>query len=292
MKCSGFGRDPLPTLVFCVLCFIWGSTWLAIKIGLEDSPPFLSAGFRFALAGGSLALIIALKGVALSHSKRTWFLLMLSGILIGLGYAAVYWGEQYISSGLAAMLFATFPLFVALFSHIALPEERLTPLKISGILLGLFGIALIFSDSLTLKSEGSLWGALALLLSAALLAASNILVKREFHHVNPMTLTAVQMSSGAILLLAVGFASERIGDFRITPSSMGALFYLSMVGTVLAFVIYYWLMKRIPVTRISLIVLITPVVAVLLGWLFLGEALNFKMVLGSALVLGGVALAH
>lgn len=289
---SEFGREHLPSIVFGLLCFIWGSTWLAIKIGLEDSPPFLSAGLRFGIAGVILALIIKLKGVSVSYGRRTWLLMVLSGILIGLGYAAIYWGEQYIPSGLTAVLFATLPLFVALFAHFTLREERLSISKIAGIIVGFGGVVLIFSDSLSMETEATWWGASALLLSSAVLAAINILVKREFHQVNPVVLTAVQMGSGAVLLLLSGAIWERIGDFLITPNSVGALLYLSLVGTVFAFAIYYWLMKRIQVTRISLIILITPVVAVLLGWFLLEEAMNLKMIAGSGLVLAGVALAH
>lgn len=217
--------------------------------------------------------------------------MILTGLLVGMGYGAVYWGEQYIPSGLTAVLFSTFPLHVALFSHFTIPEEKLSFKKISGIAGGLCGVVLIFSDNLTLGTNASLWGAGALLFSAAVMAASNIMVKRDLTQVNPFVLTAVQMFFGAILLLFCGLMRENPSDFLITKNSIGALVYLSMIGTVIAFVMYYWLLKRIQVTRLSFIVLVTPVVAVFLGWVILGETMNLRMIAGSALVLGSVALA-
>ena len=291
MTSSESGKEYLPAVTFCLLCIIWGSTWLAIKIGLEDSPPFLSAGLRFLIASLILTITILLKRISISYGKKDWFLMILTGVIVGIGYGAVYWGEQYIPSGLTAVLFSTFPLFVALFSHFTIPGERLSFRTIAGITGGLFGVVLIFSDNLTLGASARLWGAIALLFSAADLAASNILVKRGLTQVNPFVLTAVQMFFGAFILLISGLLWERPSDFLITLNSVGALLYLSLIGTVIAFVMYYWLLKRIQVTRISLIVLITPVVAVFLGWNLLGETMNGRMIVGSSLVLGCVALA-
>ncbi len=283
-------RNQAPAIIFGLLCCIWGSTWLAIKIGLEDSPPFLSAGFRLVLAGIILAVIVKLRRLSLSHSARAWWLIILSGVLLGLGYGAVYFGEQFVPAGLTAVLFGTLPLFVVLISHFAIPQERLNAAKIGGIVLGLLGILIIASDNHEL---GALkwWACLVLLFGSAAQAWSSVIIKKDLSTVNPVLLTAVQVLVGAVILLLIGGIWENVGDFRITGRSIGALFYLSLVGTVVAFVLYYWLMQRISVTRVSLIVLITPVVALILGWLLLGETVNVRMITGSVLVLGGVTLA-
>ena len=284
------GKGYLPVVVFSLLCLIWGSTWMAIKIGLEDSPPFLSAGLRFVIAGAILVLIIKGKRLSLSFEPRVWRLMVLTGVLIGLGYGAVYWGEKRIPSGLTAVLFATLPLFVAIFSHLAIRDEKLNFTKVAGILIGFGGVVLIFYDNLTVETTKWL-GYTSLLFSSAVMAAGSVLVKRDLTHVNPMVLTGVQMAIAAVLLLFIGAIRESVRDFLVTPNSMGALLYLSIIGTVIAFVIYYWLMQRIQVTRVSLIVLITPLVAIFLGWSLLGEGLNIKMIAGSVLVLGGVTIA-
>ena len=169
----------------------------------------------------------------------------LTGVLVGFGYGAVYWGEQYIPSGLTAILFSTFPLFVALFSHFTIPGEKIRFRTIAGITGGLLGVVLIFSDNLMPGTNASLWGAASLLFSAAVMALSNILVKRELTQVNPFILTAAQMYIAAVLLLLSGMICERTSDFLITLNSVGALLYLSLFGTVIAFVMYYWLLKRI-----------------------------------------------
>ena len=263
---------------------------MAIKIGLEDSPPFLSAGLRFAIASVLLFSLIKLNRLTLSYESKHWWLMILTGLLIGLGYGGVYWGEQFVPSGLTAVLFATLPLFVALFSHFTIPGEKLSFTKVAGIIIGLGGVVLIFSDSFTLETT-KWWGYASILFSAAVMAAGSVLVKRDLTHVNPLVLTGVQMIIAAVLLLLFGAIGESVNDFFITQNSIGALLYLSIVGTVIAFVLYYWLLQRVQVTRVSLLVLITPLVAVLLGWLLLGEAILSEMILGCVLVLVGVALA-
>jgi len=285
-----FRKKHLPAFVFGLLCLIWGSTWMAIKLGLEESPPFLSAGIRFAIAGLVLAALVKVRRVSLSYSARVWYLMGLTGVIIGLGYGAIYWGEQYISSGLSAVLFATLTLFVALFSHFAITDERLRLLKVAGILIGFVGVVLIFADRISLDSSSWL-GCAALLFSSAIMAAGSVLIKKELIQVNPIVLTGVQMNLAAMMLLICGLLLERVDDFLITMMSVGAVLYLSLFGTVFAFVMYYWLLRRVQVTRVSLIVLITPLVAVFLGWLLLGEIVNFRMIVGSGLVLGGVGVA-
>jgi drug/metabolite transporter (DMT)-like permease len=284
------GKEHMPALVFLLLCLIWGSTWMAIKLGLEDSPPFFSAGVRFAIAAVVLAFLVKVRHLSLSYGSRVWRLMGLTGVIIGFGYGAIYWGEQYISSGLSAVLFATLTLFVGLFSHFTIADERLGWLKTAGIVTGFIGVVLIFADRLGLDST-SWWGCISLLFSSALMAAGSVLIKKALTQVNPIVLTAVQMTLAAVILLSFGVALERVDDFLITSNSIGAVLYLSFIGTVFAFVIYYWLMQRVQVTRVSLIVLVTPLVAVFLGWLLMGEIVNVRMVVGSALVLGGVGIA-
>ncbi|HEY7472154.1 MAG TPA: EamA family transporter, partial [Gemmatimonadota bacterium] len=132
------------------ISFIWGSTWLAIKIGLEAMPPFLSAGMRFTLAAGVLAGLSWVQGVPMPGSVRTHAGLLTLGVLnFVVNYGVVYWGEQYVSSGLTAVLFATYPLFVLMIAHATLGSEEITPLKALGVVLGFAGVAVIFRSDLT-----------------------------------------------------------------------------------------------------------------------------------------------
>src|SRR5262245_10686721 len=137
-------------LVWLVLCLIWGSTWLFIKIGLNDLPPLTFAGIRFVVATLILCAIIWLRQISLPTSSADWGLLIVTGILsFSLNYGLIFWGEQYVSSGLAALLQATIPVFGLVIAHFYLPTERMTPAKIAGVVLGVCGVGVVFSNQLS-----------------------------------------------------------------------------------------------------------------------------------------------
>src|SRR6266446_3900474 len=154
-------------IVWLILCCIWGSTWLFIKIGLADLPPITFAGIRFVLASLILLLLVFARRAAWPRTSREWALIAVVGFLqFSLNYGLVFWGEQYISSGLAAVLQSTFPAFGLVFAHLYLPYERLTTRKVIGVLMGVVGVAIIFSDQLTIAGHLALLGSVALVASA------------------------------------------------------------------------------------------------------------------------------
>src|SRR6185503_10741731 len=154
-------------LVWLVLCGIWGSTWLFIKVGLADLPPLTFAGIRFVIALTILFLIIRIRSIPLPHTRKEWGLLAITGILsFGFNYGLIFWGEQYISSGLAALLQATIPAFGLVFAHLHLPGERLSWAKIGGVILGIFGVGVVFSNQLAVSGKLAFAGCVALILSA------------------------------------------------------------------------------------------------------------------------------
>jgi drug/metabolite transporter (DMT)-like permease len=287
VKTSNF----LPSFLFAVLCLIWGSTWLGIKIGLEDSPPFLSAGFRFLIATTFLFIWAKKKGVKFSDYKAQALKILIPGFFMYyLSYSLVYWGEQYINSGLTAVLFATLPFFVAIFATLFLKEEKLNWFRLFGLIIGFSGILLIFRDSLSLKGENLFYGMVGIILSAGFSAYASVRVKRDLYSVEPIVISVFQMGLGTLLLLGSGFLFEKIADFKLTYKSIGALLYLSFFGSAFAFMSYYWLLKRIEVTKLSLIAFITPIVALLLGWLVLGESISGYLISGTVLVIIGIWL--
>src|SRR2546430_8847948 len=154
-------------IVWLILCGIWGSTWLFIKLGLQDLPPLTFAGIRFVFASGILITIILARGVRWPRKRNEWLVIVVVGLLqFSLNYGLVFWGEQYISSGLAAVLQATFPAFGLVIAHFYLPQERMTPSRVFGVLLGVFGVAVIFSDQLSIAGRLAFLGSIALVLSA------------------------------------------------------------------------------------------------------------------------------
>src|SRR5215510_8468304 len=279
-------------LVWLILCGIWGSTWLFIKLGLADLPPITFAGIRFVIACTILFSLIRIRGLALPRARADWILLAVTGILsFGFNYGLVFWGEQYITSGLAALLQATTPAFGLVFAHFHLPGERLSWTKIGGVVLGVCGVAVVFSNQLAVAGRQALAGCIALILSAAFAAYSNVLVKAYGKKLNPAIMAAGQMFFGLLLLFAVGLPLEG-NPFRFhwTPIAVIALLYLAVVGSVIAFLLYYWLVQNMDVTKSMLIALVTPVVAVILGMIVLNEEFGWRTLAGGAMIMLGIAM--
>jgi drug/metabolite transporter (DMT)-like permease len=185
-------------IVWLILCGIWGSTWLFIKLGLADLPPLTFAGIRFLLASLILTAIVLARGARWPRARKDRFLIAIVGVLqFTLNYGLVFWGEQHISSGLAAVLQSTFPAFGMVIAHFYLPHERITGLKIIGVLMGSVGIAVIFSDQLSVAGPMALFGSIALVLSAFFGSYGNVLVKAYSQKIDPLVLAAGQMACAA-----------------------------------------------------------------------------------------------
>jgi drug/metabolite transporter (DMT)-like permease len=278
-------------LVWLVLCGIWGSTWLFIKLGLADLPPFTFASIRFIIASAIVFSIIRIRGIALPRARSDWLLLAVTGILsFGFNYGLVFWGEQYITSGLAALLQATTPAFGLVFAHFNLPGERLSWTKIGGVVLGVFGVAVVFSNQLAVAGRQALAGCVALLLSSIFVAYSNVLVKKHGKKLNPAIMTAGQMLFGLLLLLVASVTLEGNSlRYHWTAMAIIALLYLAIVGSVIAFLLYYWLILNMDVTKSMLIALVTPVVAVILGMIVLNEEFGWRTLAGGAMIMLGIA---
>lgn len=272
--------------------FIWGSTWLAIKVGLESMPPFLSAGMRFALAAGVLAALSWAAGVPWPREARTHAALLALGVLnFVVNYGAVYWGEQYVSSGLTAVLFATYPLFVLLIAHVTIGSERITARKAVGVLLGFAGVFVIFRSDLSLAEPRATLAAAVILVSPVASALTSVGIKKWGHDLHPYTLTALPMAYGAVALTAIGLTFEDPRAIEWTAAGVGSIAFLSLFGSVIAFVVYYRLLKVVPVSLLALVSYAFPIVAIVLGWLVLGERLSGSTLLGAGAVLAGIALA-
>lgn len=275
---------------FLLLTVVWGTTWAVIRVGLAGIPPFTGVALRFAVAGLLLLAVAPRLGVRFGRSRRE-LLLWVSNALLSfcVSYSVVYWSEQYIPSGLTAVLFATNPLFVAVVAHFLLPGERLGPAAALGLLLGFAGVALIFSDDLRLLGgERVREAALVMLLSPAASAVSSVLIKRWGGGIHPLSLAAVPMLLCALVIAPVALVAERGAPLVFDARSLGALLYLAVFGSALTFTVYYWLLARVTAGSASLISYLIPIVAVALGAALFDEPLRPRLVGGSALVLAGV----
>ncbi len=284
-----------PWMIIVILSLIWSSTWLAIKIGLETLPPFLSAGWRFFLAFITLSLYaLKIKLPFPKDVKNHLFFLFFSLINFSAGYGLVYWGEQYINSGLTSVLFSVMPFYVALFSIKMLPSENITLKKMIGITVGFLGVAIIFQNQLYLSGEMALWGMAAILLSPAFSAAGTIIGKKavaagKYH---PVTLNTFPLLYTSIALFALHFITESGMPADFTLPAVLSLLYLSIFGTAAAFVLYFHLLKTTSAVLMSLITFVTPPMALFWGWLVLGEAVSWQLLIGMIIVFSGIAIVR
>ncbi len=281
------------TATLGLLSLIWGTTWAAIRIGLRGVPPFTGVALRFGIAAVVLFALARLQRVPLGRTRTERRLWIVNGLLsFCVSYGIVYWAEQWVPSGLTAVLWATFPLFVAVLAHFALPDEPLRAGPAAGILVGFAGVALIFSEDFAkLGGPGVAFASGVLLVSPLVSAFANVAIKRWGKGLHHLSLTVAPMAITAVVMGAVAAGVERDRPIAWSGASVGALLYLALAGSALTFSLYYWLLQHLPATRVSLIAYTTPVVAVTVGAVFMDEPYTLRTLAGSALVLGGVGLS-
>jgi drug/metabolite transporter (DMT)-like permease len=283
-------RDWKIPAAWLTLCIVWSSTWLAIKVGLRDLPPISFVAIRFVIATAVL-VVVSVGRVRLLPTKRSdYFVLAVTGTLMfALNYTLLFWGELYVSSGLAAVLQTTIPIFGMLFAHWMLPDEPLRLQKLAGALLAIGGVALICGRLLDFGGVLAFWGGVGIVFGGATAAYSNVLLKARRIELAPAMLAAWQMIFGTIpLLILGGIVDGNPARFHWTSMSIFCLLYLAIVGSSLTFLLLYWLLPRMTVTNLQTISLITPPGAVMLGWALGGEKFPLWSLLGAAVVLVGV----
>jgi drug/metabolite transporter (DMT)-like permease len=278
-------------LVWLLLCLIWGSTWVFIKIGLRDLPPFTFAGVRLLIAAVLLWLYVAVRRQRLPRGARQWGWVAIASLLFAFNMGSLFWGEHRTTSGLAAVLQATIPVFGFLLAHYLIPGERITPAKVFGLTLGFAGVGIIFSNQVSFEGRDALLGSLAIVVGALAVAVSNIIVKRYCPQVLPAVLASAQMTISALPLLLIGVIGEtNFWELNWTASAIISLLYLATVGSAIAFLLYFWLLQYLALTRTMLVALVTPIAAVLIGMVTLGEKLTWRLSLGTIAILSGVAI--
>ena len=277
-------------MAWLTLCIVWSSTWLAIKVGLRDLPPISFVAIRFVIAAVVLVAVSLGRVRLLPLRAADYWVLAVTGVLMfALNYMTVFWGELYVSSGLAAVLQTTIPIFGMLFAHWMLPDEPLRIQKLFGALLAIGGVVIICSRLLDFGGVWAFWGGVGISLGGAAAAFSNVLLKKRAINLAPAMLAAWQMFFGIIPLLIFGAIIDGSpARFHWTPISIFCLLYLAVIGSSLTFLLLYWLLPRMSVTNLQTISLITPPGAVMLGWALGGERFPLWSLLGAAVVLIGV----
>ena len=277
-------------LAFAAIYLVWGSTYLAIRYSVETIPPLVTAGIRFSVAGTILFAWAWARGFR--PKREHWMAGAVVGALFFLvSHGMLYWAEQTVASGLAALLIATEPMFILVLGWLA-RQQRISRLSALGLGLGVLGVGLLTGAELVMKSS-SLLGLAAVLLGSVSWAAGVVISPRLRLPADALARTAIPLVCGAVMLLiAAGVSGEfhRIQWSAISLRSVLGLGYLIIFGSVVAFTAYTWLLQQCPPTLVATHTYANPVVAVLLGWLFASEPLNARVALASVAILGAIVL--
>jgi drug/metabolite transporter (DMT)-like permease len=283
---------PFTLFVWIFTCLLWSTVWLFIKLGVRDVPPVTFAAYRLGISLAVLVPVTLIRRAPLPRDRRHYILIAATGvILLGGNYALLNWGIQFISSGLTAVLQAMTPAFGMVFAHYMLRDERMTALKGGALALGIGGVAVVFWDQLEVAGGRALTGSAAVVGGAVCVGAAYVAMRRHGSMLNASVITAGQMMAAfAPLVLYAAWKEGNLLAVQWTPTALAAVVYLAMLGCV-GGVLNYWLLKRIGATRLLVMGLVEPFIAVLLGAVVLDEALNARAALGGVLILVSVALA-
>jgi len=269
---------------------IWGSTWMMIKIGLRGAPPLTSIAVRMTIATLIVAALLRFARVPLPRDARFVAVGVFLGVFqVVLPYVFVYYGEQRISSGLAAVLYATLPLMVAMLASFWL-RNPLTWRKLAGVVTGILGVAVIFSNNLRLGREAAA-GTLMVMASVSSSAVGSVATKKWSHSHHPIASLFVPFLTAAVVTAILALCVEYPLQLHYTGVTWATIVYLAAAGSVSAFAMFFYVMQRLDVTVVSYQTFIIPIVAVLLGSMFLGESISGRVALGAALILVGISLA-
>ena len=281
----------LPVAAFVILCLIWSSTWIAIKLGLWSIPPFLAAGLRFFLAFVFLFLFAILQKIKVPRGLKSHLFLIGFGLINFTGnYVFVYWGQQYIDTGLASVLFSVMPFFVLLLSKWFLPEDKISLKKFLGIVVGFLGVITIFWDQLSFPDQHPLamYGMIALLIGPFFASVGTVTAKRVGKKMHPTVLVTFPLLYTSLSFFILSLLFERNSNPVFDFNAIFSLLYLSIFGTAAAFVIYFWMLKKASAVMMSMITFVTPPMALFWGWLLMGEHISIFLIVGMILILFGI----
>lgn len=289
-------REPkLAWLAWVTICVVWGTTYLAIRVALETVPVFLVAGLRWMVAGVALTLFALVTGRRLP-GPRAWGSLALLGFLMNVvGNGFVVWAEQYVASGLTAVVVASVPFWSVGIEALLPGGERLKWATAAGLAVGFAGIVvLVFPEISIGGSEGRavFWGVMALQVACLGWAIGTSYTKRHASSADALTASAVQMLFSGTMLLGLASVSGEWAALHFTARSLSAMIYLTLAGSTLAYTAYVYAVSHLPISTVSLYAYVNPLIAVVLGSLLLGEPFSIRIVVAAALVLAGIAVVR
>lgn len=286
--------------VLLLLGAVWGASFLFIKIGVAELPPETLVAVRLIISAIILLGVLYARGLRLPTERRAWIDLFFLGVVgLIIPYLLITWSEQYMASGLAAILNATTPLFSVLLSYIWTREERLSGAKLLGMAIGFGGVVIAVgltdlgvTSANAQVSELGVWPQVAVLVAAFSYAISGIYGRRAFRGVPALVPAAGQLLTGAIIITPIALIVRGVPDRLPSTQALGAVLALAVLGTAMAYVLLYWLMERIGASRTSMVTYLLPPFALVYGAVFLSERITLAALFGLALVVVGILLAN
>ena len=286
----------LAYVAFATVCILWGTTYLGIAIAIETLPTFLFAGTRFTAAGVLLLVISLLAGQRLPEQASDWWNLLVIGLLlVGIGNLAVVWAEHYLPSSFAALLVALAPFWMALLESLRKDGERLTARKLTGLIIGFAGVAVLVAPAL---GSGKLNG--PFLLGVAALQCGSVAwnlgsIRSKYHlskSISPLIAASLQMIFGGAILSIIGLSRGEASRYAFNGRTLSAFLYLMIFGSVVAYGAYVYALSHLKTSLVSTYAYVNPIVAVILGWLVLHEPIGWNVLLAMMIIFSGVALVQ
>jgi drug/metabolite transporter (DMT)-like permease len=275
------------------ICIVWGTTYLAIRIGVADMPPMLFAGLRWIIAGTGISSFFLLKNVKFPSFNDSYKIALAGIAMLGAGNGLVVIAEQWISSGLAALLITTTPFWMVGLESLLPGNSKLNSTIITGLVLGLIGVVIIFSDDFKYLFElQNLIGIICLLLAVIFWSAGTIYSKLKSVKTQPLIGASIQMLTAGTLQILIGISIGEVSQFRLTQDSVLALIYLITIGSVIGYGSYIYAINHLPLSLVSTYAYINPLIALFLGWLILDEKLSWNIILSAVLILAAVMLVQ
>ena len=283
-------------VLFWLVGLIWGTSFLWIKIAVDDVSPMMLVAFRTLFGSLGLGLIIALNKQ--SHvswniiRKRLFDFFLLGMFNIALPWMLISWAGKFIDSGTSAILNGTMPLFTILLSPIFIQDDRITLPKLGGLAIGFIGVVILMAPSIQGKWSNDLLGQAAVLLATICYASSTVFARKKLGNLPAQMQAFLQISAGTIIIWAAVLFTEKPITFPQQPITWFALLWLGLLGTCIAFIIYFSLLHKIGPTRVSMVTYIPPLVGMILGVVFLKEQFYWQSLLGALLILSGIAIVN
>lgn len=291
---TDFKKNLLPYIALAVVCIAWGTTYLALRIGVLEFPPFLFSGIRQIIAGILLTgFLLFIKKVPLPDKSALMGQAIAGFFMITLGNGLVGWAEVYVPSGIAAIICSMVPIWVILINLIVAKEEKPTFPIIMGLAIGLSGIILIFGENLNeFTSSAYALGIMMIFIANIGWAGGSIWMKQKNQHSNPFLNAGLQMAFGGLFLLPISAVFDSYETIQWTNNVIYSLIYLILVGSIAAYACYSYAIRKLPITIVTLYAYINPIVAIIIGWLVLDEILNLRIAIAIVVTLAGIYIVN